>query len=141
MRTRIDACQFFDRILHNGHVTPNVRTALPVLSDGSECHVPLVRNPMDDATAELVARRMKALGDPTRLKLLALVAAHENGEACVCDLIDPIGLSQPTVSHHLKLLVDAGLLRRDKRGVWAFFSLVPDAFDGLADLFRVAVPD
>lgn len=60
------------------------------------------------------------------------MVAHEGGEACVCDLTEPLGLSQPTVSHHLKVLVDAGLLTRDKRGVWAYFTLVPDALDSLA---------
>ena len=60
------------------------------------------------------------------------MAAHEGGEAYVCDLIEPLGLSQPTVSHHLKVLVDAGLLAREKRGVWAYFTLVPGALDSLA---------
>lgn len=75
---------------------------------------------------------LKALADPARLRLLSLVAAHRGGEACVCDLIEPLGLSQPTVSHHLKVLVDAGLLTRDKRGVWAFFTIVPGVLDSLA---------
>ena len=64
--------------------------------------------------------------------MLSLIAAHEGGEACVCDLTDPVGLSQPTVSHHLKVLVDAGLLTRDKRGVWAYYRLVPGALDALS---------
>ena len=63
-----------------------------------------------------------------------MIAAHQGGEACVCDLTEPLGLSQPTVSHHLKVLVDAGLLTRDKRGVWAYFTLVPGALDSLADV-------
>jgi ArsR family transcriptional regulator len=63
-----------------------------------------------------------------------MIAAHEGGEACVCDLTEPLGLTQPTVSHHLKVLVDAGLLTRDKRGVWAYFTLVPQALDNLADV-------
>jgi ArsR family transcriptional regulator len=79
-----------------------------------------------------------ALADPTRLRLVPLVASHEGGEACVCDLIEPVGLSQPIVSHHLKILVDAGILTRDKRGVWAYFSLVPDALDDMAGVLRTA---
>src|SRR3954454_13994691 len=72
------------------------------------------------------------MAEPTRLRLLSLVAAHEGGEACVCDLIEPVGLSQPTVSHHLKVLVDAGLLEREKRGVWAYYRLVPGRLDEIA---------
>ena len=100
------------------------------------CRIPLVREPLTAEDATSLARRLKALADPARLRLLSTVAAHEGGEACVCDLIEPIGLSQPTISHHLKVLVDAGLLTRDKRGVWAYYSLVPGALDALADLLR-----
>jgi ArsR family transcriptional regulator len=75
---------------------------------------------------------LKALADPTRLRLVSMVAAHEGGEACVCDLTAPLGLTQPTISHHLKILVDAGIFTRDKRGVWAFYALVPSALDALA---------
>jgi len=96
------------------------------------CCAPLVREPLSVADADRLARTLKAVADPARLRLLSLVAAHEGGEACVCDLTDPIGLSQPTVSHHLKVLVDAGLLTRDKRGVWAYYALVPTALDALA---------
>lgn len=91
---------------------------------------------MTAEAATSLARSIKSLADPARLRLLSLVAAHEGGEACVCDLIEPVGLSQPTVSHHLKVLVDAGLLARDKRGVWAYYSLVPGALDALADVLR-----
>nr|WP_239068436.1 metalloregulator ArsR/SmtB family transcription factor [Cellulomonas pakistanensis] len=82
--------------------------------------------------AQALARRLKALADPTRLRLLSIIAAHEGAEACVCDLTEPVGLSQPTVSHHLKQLVDAGLLSRDKRGVWAYYALRPGALDDVA---------
>ncbi|GAA4967980.1 hypothetical protein GCM10023225_08030 [Kineococcus glutinatus] len=81
---------------------------------------------MSTAEADRLAALLKALAEPTRLRLLSLVAAHEGGEACVCDLTEPVGLSQPTVSHHLRILVDAGLLTRDKRGVWAYYRLVPE---------------
>ncbi|GHD13030.1 ArsR/SmtB family transcription factor [Zhihengliuella salsuginis] len=79
-----------------------------------------------------LAARFKALADPNRLRLLSLVAAGDSGEACVCDLTGPLDLGQPTVSHHLKILVDAGLVTREKRGVWAYYSVVPGALDELA---------
>jgi ArsR family transcriptional regulator len=105
--------------------------APPVTGDVA-CCAPLTREPLSAETAASLARTLKAVADPARLRLLSLVAAHEGGEACVCDLVEPLGLSQPTVSHHLKVLVDAGLLTRDKRGVWAYFALVPEALDALA---------
>lgn len=100
------------------------------------CCPPLTRELLSAAAATNLARPLKAIADPARLRLLSMVAAHEGGEACVCDLTEPLGLSQPTVSHHLKVLVDAGLLTRDKRGVWAYFTLVPDALDSLAAVLR-----
>jgi ArsR family transcriptional regulator, arsenate/arsenite/antimonite-responsive transcriptional repressor len=93
------------------------------------CCTPLVREPLSAAEAEQLAGTMKALADPTRLRLLSIVAASEDAEACVCDLIEPVGLSQPTVSHHLKILTSAGFLTRSKRGTWAYFRLVPGALD------------
>ena len=107
-------------------------TPLPLLD--AACCVPLVREPLTAAAATGLARTLKAIADPARLRLLSMIAAHEGGEACVCDLTEPLGLSQPTVSHHLKVLVDAGLLNRDKRGVWAYFTLVPEALDKVADV-------
>ena len=86
------------------------------------------------AEAEQLATTMKALADPTRLRLLSIVAASEGSEACVCDLIEPVGLSQPTVSHHLKVLTAAGFLTRSKRGTWAYFKLVPGALDRVSQL-------
>ena len=106
-------------------------TTLPVTSVAA-CCAPLVRSPLSAEDAATLAGTLKAIADPARLRLLSLVAAHEGGEACVCDLIEPLGLSQPTVSHHLKVLVDAGLLTREKRGVWAYYTLVPGALDSLA---------
>lgn len=75
---------------------------------------------------------LKAVADPARLRLISMVAAHEGGEACVCDLTEPLGLSQPTVSHHLKVLVDAGFLTRTKRATWAYYRLVPGSLDSIA---------
>ncbi|MCU1613159.1 MAG: transcriptional regulator, ArsR family [Frankiales bacterium] len=98
------------------------------------CCAPLVRQPLSAEEAADLSRVLKAIADPARLRLLSLVAAHAGGEACVCDLTEPLGLSQPTVSHHLKVLVDAGLLSREKRGVWAYFGLVPGALDAVANV-------
>jgi ArsR family transcriptional regulator, arsenate/arsenite/antimonite-responsive transcriptional repressor len=106
---------------------------LPVI-DLAACCTPVTREPMTAESAQQLARTLKAIADPTRLRLLSLVAAHDGGEACVCDLTEPVGLSQPTVSHHLKILVDAGLLTRDKRSVWAYYALLPGALDSVADL-------
>lgn len=111
-------------------------TDLPLAPAGTSdtlCCAPLVRQAADPQTARDLARTFKALADPTRVQLLSIVASHDGGEACVCDLTEPVGLSQPTVSHHLKILVDAGLLTREQRGRWAYYSLVPGALTALAD--------
>ena len=76
-------------------------------------------------------QRFKALSDPNRLRILSIVSASEAAETCVCDLSEPLELKQPTVSHHLKILVDAGILHREKRGVWAYFSVIPGALESL----------
>ncbi|MGZ8719369.1 MAG: ArsR/SmtB family transcription factor [Aeromicrobium sp.] len=104
-----------------------------------DCCTPLTAAPLDAAEITTLARSFKALGDPTRIRLLSLAARHEGGEACVCDITEPVGLSQPTVSHHLKILVDAGLLAREQRGVWAFYSIVPHSLGHLADMLREPV--
>ncbi|GAA3596358.1 metalloregulator ArsR/SmtB family transcription factor [Klugiella xanthotipulae] len=80
-----------------------------------------------DAEAQALAQSLKAIADPARLKLLSIISAQDRGEACVCDLTEPLGLGQPTVSHHLKILVEAGLLTREKRGTWAYYTVIPDA--------------
>ncbi|MEO3787950.1 metalloregulator ArsR/SmtB family transcription factor [Actinocorallia sp. B10E7] len=87
--------------------------------------------PPSRAEAERVARVFKAVADPTRIQLLAMIEASPSGEACVCDLTEPLGLSQPTISHHLKILVDAGLLTRSKRGTWAWYALDHDRLSAL----------
>lgn len=89
----------------------------------------------------MLAARLKALADPSRLRLLSIIAAHDGAEACVCDLTGPVGLAQPTVSHHLRLLVEAGYLTREKRGVWAYYALVPCALDATTTaLLAAAAP-
>jgi len=98
------------------------------------CCSPLTRDPLSAEQAERIVPLVKALADPVRLRLLSLVASHADGEACVCDLNDAFDLSQPTISHHLKLLHDAGLLDRDKRGVWVYYRLNTAALGDLAAL-------
>jgi ArsR family transcriptional regulator, arsenate/arsenite/antimonite-responsive transcriptional repressor len=111
-------------------VTVQHRPELPLLAD--ECCTPLLREPLTADQAADLSRILKALADPTRLRLVSMVAAHEGAEACVCDLTEPLGLTQPTISHHLKILVDAGILTRDQRGRWAYFALVPRALDAVS---------
>jgi len=101
------------------------------------CCAPLTREPLGQAHAEDLARTLKALADPARLRLLSIVAASEGAEACVCDLQEPLGLAQPTVSHHLRVLAEAGFLTRSKRGTWAYYALVPGALERIADVLRV----
>ena len=126
----IDRCQCLS---HTGQVTtaPDLQTR-PLLPLAEACCTPLLREPITASQAAELARLLKALADPTRLRLVSMVAAHEGGEACVCELTEPLGLTQPTISHHLKILVDAGIFTRDKRGVWAYYALVPSAMDALA---------
>jgi ArsR family transcriptional regulator, arsenate/arsenite/antimonite-responsive transcriptional repressor len=126
----IDRCQCLP---HTGQVnTPATVQDRPLLPLAEECCTPLLREPITAGQAADLARLLKALADPTRLRLVSMVAAHEGGEACVCELTEPLGLTQPTISHHLKILVDAGVFTRDKRGVWAYYALVPAALDALA---------
>lgn len=104
----------------------------------ASCCSPLVREPITAVDAEALAVTMKALADPARLRLLSIVAASKNSEACVCDLIEPVGLSQPTVSHHLKVLAGAGFLTRSKRATWAYYTLVPGALDRVSTFFATS---
>lgn len=98
------------------------------------CCSPITREPLSADQAEQVSTLLKALADPVRLRLMSLVMSHENGEACVCDLNDAFDLSQPTISHHLKVLHEAGLLERDKRGVWVYYTARADALTSIANL-------
>ena len=93
---------------------------------------PITGSVLTTEQAEDLARTFKALGDPARVRLLSLIAASGDGEACICDLTAPVGLSQPTVSHHMRQLVDAGLVTREQRGKWAYYRLVDDAFTSIA---------
>src|SRR3954447_19741359 len=100
------------------------------------CCAPLTQEPLSAAQADRIAPVVKALADPVRLRLLSLVASHRDGEACVCDLNDAFDLSQPTISHHLKVLHEAGLIHRTKRGVWVYYRVRLEALDNLSELLR-----
>ena len=94
---------------------------------------PLLAGPLPVDDAERL-RALKVIADPARLRLLSLIQAQPDGEACVCHLTEPLGLTQPTVSHHLKVLLDAGLVEREQRGSWAYFRVVPDQLRTLREL-------
>jgi ArsR family transcriptional regulator, arsenate/arsenite/antimonite-responsive transcriptional repressor len=102
--------------------------------EAAACCAPLATRPLSVEQAEQVAPLLKALADPVRLRLMSLIASAASGEACVCDLSENFELSQPTMSHHLKVLHDAGLLERDKRGVWVYYRVRPAAMTALAVL-------
>jgi len=112
-------------------------TLLPVI-DAAACCAPLTREPLAQDQADDLARSLKALADPARLRLISIIAASEGQEACVCDLTEPLNVGQPTVSHHLKVLADAGFVTRSKRGTWAYYALVPGALDSVARLLVTA---
>ena len=118
-------------------------TELPLTERPQEaagCCTPATGDVVDPTAARDLARTFKALADPTRVQLLSIVTAHEGHEACVCDLTEPVGLAQPTVSHHLKILVEAGLLEREQRGRWAYYRAVPGAVDGVVGALSSLTP-
>jgi ArsR family transcriptional regulator len=122
--TFVNACVMMDDMA--------TATAPLTTNDAAACCSPLTGGVLDTAAAERLASVFKALADPARVKLVSLIAASEGGEACICDLTEPLGLSQPTVSHHMKMLVDTGLVSRDQRGKWAYYRVNAEALDRLA---------
>src|SRR6476469_7513623 len=111
------------------------------LAGGLECCVPLAHEPISVEQANGVVPMLKAIADPARLRLLSLVLSHEGGEVCVCDLLPYFDLSQPTISHHLKVLHENGLLDREKRGTWVFYKARPQAIAALGSLFTSGALD
>jgi ArsR family transcriptional regulator len=99
------------------------------------CCAPLVSEALTASEAADLAQVLKALGDPVRLRLLSMIGAHEGGEACVCELTDAFDLTAPTISHHLRVLRDAGLIACERRGTWVYYWVVPGAMDRLSRLF------
>jgi ArsR family transcriptional regulator len=110
--------------------------SLAVISpaETAACCSPLTAEPLTMEQAEQIVPMLKALADPVRLRLLSLVASHEGGEACICELNDAFELSQPTISHHMKVLYEAGLVDRDKRGVWVYYRIRSQALASLGTL-------
>ncbi|WP_435190517.1 ArsR/SmtB family transcription factor [Streptomyces sp. bgisy126] len=99
----------------------------------------MVREPLAEEAAAEMSRMFKALSDPIRLRLLSLIASHEGGEACVCDLTGPFDVSQPTISHHLKVLREAGLVGSERRGTWVYYWVLPEALARLSVLLQIPV--
>jgi ArsR family transcriptional regulator len=128
---RIDVCQYGVRMAPALPIdTPAPGTvALPVL----DCTPLFSGVPLDEAAAVRLAAILKVLGEPARLRLLSLIQAQPGREACVCHLTDALNLSQPTVSHHLRVLFEAGLVARERRGNWVYYRAVPDALDGVLE--------
>lgn len=111
---------------------PKPLPLLDPLDTAAACCPPLVAAPLSAEDADQLARRLKALADPARLRLVSLLLASEGQEACTCDVTEPLGLSQPTVSHHLKRLAEAGIVTGERRGVWTYYRVVPEALTALA---------
>lgn len=116
----------------------NQERVVTVLDDAVGCCSPLVREPLSSEQAADLSRSFKAIGDPVRLRLLSLIASHAGGEACVCDLSGVFELTGPTISHHLKVLREAGLITGERRSTWVYYRVQPDA---LGRLSAVLVPD
>ncbi|MGW8801141.1 ArsR/SmtB family transcription factor [Streptomyces sp. NPDC055775] len=106
--------------------------------DQAVCCSPMVREPLVEGDAIDLARMFKALSDPVRLRLLSLIASHEGGEACVCDLTGPFDVSQPTISHHLKVLREAGLVGSERRATWVYYWVLPTALARLSSLLQTS---
>ncbi|MBI4941118.1 MAG: helix-turn-helix transcriptional regulator [Actinobacteria bacterium] len=106
-------------------------TPLPLLPTAVECCAPLTEAPLTPEQADALARRLKALADPVRLRLVSILLASPDQEACTCDLVGPLGLTQPTVSHHLKKLAEAGIVTGERRGVWTHYRVSTEAISAL----------
>ncbi|MGH3777689.1 MAG: ArsR/SmtB family transcription factor [Pseudonocardiaceae bacterium] len=107
----------------------------------AQCCAPLTADPLTSEQAEELSRRFKALGDPVRLRLLSVIASHEGGEACVCELTVGFQVSGPTISHHLKVLRETGLIEGDRRGTWIYYRVLPEALRALSEaLLPTRVP-
>ena len=111
----------------------NIRMVKTIASISAACP-PLLEGPLDAAEAETLASALKVLAEPARLRLLSLIQSQPDHEACVCNLTEPLGLSQPTVSHHLKVLLKAGLVEREQRGSWAYFRVREEPLEALRAL-------
>lgn len=115
------------------------KNELPVIQPAAAaCCSPLAREPLSEPAAADLSKIFKALADPVRLRLFSLIASFEGGQACVCDLTGEFDVSQPTISHHLKILRDAGLVASERRGTWVYYWVLPAALARLSDLLAPA---
>jgi ArsR family transcriptional regulator, arsenate/arsenite/antimonite-responsive transcriptional repressor len=126
----IDVCQFRATMV----CMPKPLPLLDPISTAATCCAPLAQAPLAADDAQQLANRLKALADPARLRLLSILLASDGQQACTCELTEPLGLSQPTVSHHLKKLAEAGLITGERRGVWTYYRVVPGALSALAQV-------
>lgn len=108
---------------------------LPVVDDDAgECCAPLACEPLPQATAEELAALFKAVADPARLRLLSLIACHEGGESCVCELLDAFDMTAPSVSYHLRILREAGLISAERRGTWVYYRVEPSVMGRMSSV-------
>ena len=113
-------------------------TIVGISEPGSDaCSPPLTGQPLGESAAAGLAQIFRALGDPVRLRLVSLIGAHQGGEVCVCDLTSAFSLTQPTISHHLKVLREAGIIESERRGTWVYYRLVPAALERMGALLSV----
>ena len=124
-------------MLTDSSIPVNVMSMKLIQQIDEECCPVILDAPLGETEAEGLASALKVLADPARLRLVSLIAAQPDAEACVCNVTGPLGLSQPTVSHHLKVLHDAGILTREQRGRWAYFRLVPEPLRVLSEALAV----
>ena len=110
---------------------------MSIQAKAARCCAPLLRSRLGRDDAAALALAFKAIADPGRLRLLSFIAAQPGAEACVCNLVEPLGLAQPTVSHHLRVLTEAGLLARERRGTWMFYRLVPERVEALRQVLAL----
>jgi ArsR family transcriptional regulator len=122
-----------------GQRVPQLIPAARSQAVAEACAIPLLREPIDESVAAGLAQVFKALGDPVRLRLVSLIGAHQGGEVCVCELTDAFDLTQPTISHHLKVLREAGIITSERRGTWVYYRLEPAVLDRIGALLRAPV--
>jgi ArsR family transcriptional regulator len=123
----------FAAMIATASISVNMGSVQTIATIAASCP-PLLQGPLDSREAEQLAGALNAIADPARLRLLSLIQAQPAREACVCHLTEPLGLTQPTVSHHLKVLLQAGLVERDQRGSWAYFRVREEPLAALREL-------